>query len=248
MSRDPIGERGGGNQFAYVANSPCRLWDFLGLAWRGATYAGDDYYWQYQIRWRSPGTMGRVVGGFAGGTATYTINERRDPEIVKVVKDGQCQYCIKDNTGVWDVSWRYWGVKGAVPTVPAELPDRQRYVVDWNWIRPNAGFVAHARWHEETELKLLQQLFHVTVETAEARAKEYWCKSGKLAASPEALSEYVRWQRAVDTYNAQVRSGSPFDDRFGITIRNGEWVPVNDRSLFRMSEFDGWYKPDIWEP
>jgi len=66
MSRDPIGESGGGNLYAFTLNSPANSWDVLGLAAEGpckcgvekfvVTYIGSESY-------TSPGKENLLAGG-----------------------------------------------------------------------------------------------------------------------------------------------------------------------------------------
>jgi hypothetical protein len=136
-------------------------------------------------------------------------------------KSSDCYYCIKENTGIYNTKWKWWVAKASVPQLNEE--ENQKYTVMWDWIKP--GPISEiSRWHEEKEFELLKQLFKVTVEVAERRAKEYWCNGGtKKAASVDEMLNYVKWKEAVETYRSELvvnHVGSHFDDKYGIMMKD----------------------------
>jgi len=230
LSRDQIGEAGGINLFAFTQNNPISRLDSIGHTWK-AGRKGNDYFRKYNDQpiardengtWLPP--MTKYKGGGTYPSSTYKvidpIYEERSP---------LC-WCVKEETGIADMHYEWWGVRAGTPSD-----------VMLQSIKMPEVTAAFGTWHEETEVGLLKKLYGNTLEIAENRAKEKSC-SGRLAPlTRKDLVEYVKWDKAKQTYEALLNVGgsdaAPFDVKFSITIRDGTFVALEDMNTYSESLF-----------
>lgn len=255
VSRDPLGFAGGMNLSGFCRNTPTLLVDLLGLRWNGR-YMGEDFYNLYMFGARSGVDFHSYQ--FKGGTGGIEITPRVAPEIILSEKPNCC--CVKTDTGKAVVNATWWGVKPGRPTLadlPDDLGEEFRRAIDLGWsvklafsdVELSEAGAKYGTWHENTEFSLLKQLHDSTIKIAEQRAKEYECgKEGLPKISCKALAAYIRWDRALETFETNAREGArAFDPRFGIRVNDaGQFAPGEPTGNFRREDFDRWYKPDIW--
>jgi uncharacterized protein RhaS with RHS repeats len=246
ISRDPIEEGGGVNLYGFVENNPTTRVDALGLAWKEPVYKGDEFWRGYELARPGSGDgvgNGQILGRFLGGSA-QSIGQKYIVPLLKSCGNG-C-YCIEDGTGIYDVEYHWWGVKSGKPVEggPQNPPGT---VVLFGHITITNQMAADFTWHERTELSLLKKLYSKTLEVAEKRAREYWCSAKKMDKNKKELEDYIRWDKAEKAFKAEAKSGSHFDEKFGVTLETGIPKLITPRSQYNESDFDKWYAPDIWK-
>ena len=235
-SRDPIEENGGLNLYGFVGNRPTGRIDRLGLRWLPEIYHGEDFLHAMGVAVK--GQQGAIVHQYSGASGIgKTV--RYAPPVIRRSEATGC-FCIEDDTAIYDVRWEYWGLKPGVPKVPNQFT-----VVPSGMVITQA-IADFGTWHEHTEIRLLKQLYEATVAVAESRAKSYYCNSGVAhLSSAQSLADIVQWERAVETYRAEAKRGSSFDDVFQL---DGVFnlVPRNPKEEFNLDDFDETYNPNIW--
>src|SRR5262249_48642602 len=96
LSRDPIGEKGGKNEFAFVANEPCRLSDRLGLAIGMADYPPDCACRVKSFEITSKDWLGNLPMP-AWQTATHYQKQAKVDFKLELLAGSNKKYCVIKN-------------------------------------------------------------------------------------------------------------------------------------------------------
>jgi len=219
---------------------------------------GDDFhnlFWA-QANLGEAGRYGSHRYEFTGARGWLTKRHRL-PKIIPVNGKPNC-YCVEKGTGIAYYKMRWKGTKAGKPDVN-DLPDDEKKKFEWynknGWKIFDVDLVPlsqagadYANWHEETECSLIKQLSDLTIKIAEDRVKEFQCdKNGLKNISKKALEDYIRWDLAKSTFDQNMIAGrKAFDNKFGIQPVGRSLTPRSPKESYNPSDFDKWYKPDIW--
>ena len=98
----------------------------------------------------------------------------------------------------------------------------------------------HACWIYCEKSCLLNRRLHTVLQ----QAKHYDCVTTNWIELKFAVGQSPTGKKL---YLDQAQEGSKFDQIFGITIKDGQWIPLNPSSKYNESDFDQRYKPNVYK-